>query len=704
MKKVILFFSVLFLSTTLTFGQTATLSVPELGTQPAGSVFFPITIDMTSGDVWGTFQFFFTYDPAVLTPVGDWAASPAATGITYPNPNFPFYEWLNNNAYAPNEVILTWLSFTGTVVPVPGEVICILEFTYTGDPDFSPLAWNFTAKEPVQGWPEKGMTGVWTFAGVPYGLTTIDGSVGPIETGYTWNGSIDEDWDNPLNWTPNGVPTGTDEVFIPDVAKAPFPTIYGSAATGNLTIFPLAQLNVAPMADLTTLGLFTNGGTFVVESNGIVNPGQGEAGSYIDMGGIAPGGVFEFQRDITNVTPYGDQNGWHLISSPLPGGEFTSNDLYYYYLNWWDNTTQMYVHHEGSPTLPCTPAPMLGNNLMEGWSIKYDDQYGTLCAGGVEDEVINMIGTTFNTGLQTAGFGTGWDLLGNPYPNAIDPDLIPLWSPNLLTNTVYMWDGWSGGWVLGFVGAGNNIPPGQGFFVDGAAPGTFGFTGVERIHDPFQWWWKGSSDLLRLRATVQGADNYDDTYIRFIEGSTTGLDKEWDANKLFAGVTETPQIYTTTGGLELALNTQPEMQSVPMSFICKTAGTYTIEAIETGTFAHVVLEDGITGEQTDLLAGPYTFDYSSIDEVHHFIVHFSPLGIGDNFADMVNIWSSANTIYVQTPEVTGDIVVFNMMGQEVVRTDIEPGTTVIPMNDVNTYYVVKVLTSDNVATGKVFIK
>ena len=61
MKKVILIFSVLFLSTTLTFGQTATLSVPDLDVQPAGSVFFPITIDMLSADDWGTFQFYFTY-------------------------------------------------------------------------------------------------------------------------------------------------------------------------------------------------------------------------------------------------------------------------------------------------------------------------------------------------------------------------------------------------------------------------------------------------------------------------------------------------------------------------------------------------------------------------------------------------------------------------------------------------------------------
>ncbi|MCD4695021.1 MAG: T9SS type A sorting domain-containing protein [Bacteroidales bacterium] len=543
-----------------------------------------------------------------------------------------------------------------------------------------------------------------------YDIIPIDGGLylPPDLTENYWTGAIDEDWDNPGNWSFSVVPGAGDDVIIDDVggSKAPFPTIYGSAATGFLTIMPLAQLNIAPMADLTTFGPLLNNGTFVVESSGIVNFGQGEAGSYIDMAGLGGTGVFEFQRDITNITSFGDQNGWHLISSPLPGGEFTSNDLFYYYLNWYDNATQLYVHHAGSPTIPCTPAPMLANGLMEGWSIKYDNVYGPLCMGGVEDEVINMMGTAFNTGAQSAGFGVAWDLLGNPYPSAIDVDVIG-WPAGLTTNTVYMWDGWIGSWVLGFAGNPNNfdIPVGQGFFVEGSTGGTFGLTGGERIHDNFQWWWKDASEILALKATVEGLPNSDITYIRFNDESTIGLDKEWDANKLFAGVDETPEIYTTTGGLELALNTQPEMQSVPMSFICKTAGTYTIEAIETGTFDHVVLENGLTGEQTDLLEGPYTFDYSSINEVHPFIVHFSPLGIGDNNAENVSIWSSDNNIYVQAPtSLNGDIVVYNMMGQEEIRTDIAPGVNTIPMDNINTYYVVKVLSDNNVVTGKVYIK
>jgi len=31
----------------------------------------------------------------------------------------------------------------------------------------------------------------------------------------TWSGAIDDDWSNPLNWTPNGAPTSVDNVIIP---------------------------------------------------------------------------------------------------------------------------------------------------------------------------------------------------------------------------------------------------------------------------------------------------------------------------------------------------------------------------------------------------------------------------------------------------------------------------------------------------------
>ncbi|MCB0805114.1 MAG: T9SS type A sorting domain-containing protein, partial [Bacteroidales bacterium] len=165
-----------------------------------------------------------------------------------------------------------------------------------------------------------------------------------------------------------------------------------------------------------------------------------------------------------------------------------------------------------------------------------------------------------------------------------------------------------------------------------------------------------------------------------------------------------PQIYTTIGEEKLAVNALPATSTVPMGFQAETSGTYTINAIETSEFTEIYLEDLVTGETTDLLSDSYTFDYVAGTTADRFVIHFGALGVENSNAYNVNIWSNENNIMVNAPSVNGTIVVYNMMGQEMTRTDIAPGVNVIPMDEVNTYYVVKVLTSDSAITGKVFIK
>ena len=111
------------------------------------------------------------------------------------------------------------------------------------------------------------------------------------------------------------------------------------------------------------------------------------------------------------------------------------------------------------------------------------------------------------------------------------------------------------------------------------------------------------------------------------------------------------------------------------------------------------------GIETDLLSDSYTFNYTIGDNPNRFIVHFTPLGTPELEANSIHIWSSERNIYVTVPAtVTGDVAVYNMMGQEVVANKVIPGMNVIPVNDVNTYYVVKVKSNNIVKTEKVFIR
>jgi hypothetical protein len=241
---------------------------------------------------------------------------------------------------------------------------------------------------------------------------------------------------------------------------------------------------------------------------------------------------------------------------------------------------------------------------------------------------------------------------------------------------------------------------GQGFFAQTtAAGGSVDFTAASRTHG-YNVYKSEIDNLLTLVAT--GNEKSDKLHVRFMEDMTAGIDMNGDGPKLISTSEGLPQIYTKAGSENLAINVLPATTSVPMGFIANGAGSYTIEAIETSEFENVVLEDLSNGVQTDLLAGSYTFDYTSGE--HGFVIHFTPLGTNELAANSINIWAANQTIYVQAPATKGDIAVYNMMGQVVAKTAIVPGLNEIPMNTSNTYYIVKVLGSDVTETGKVFIK
>jgi hypothetical protein len=294
-----------------------------------------------------------------------------------------------------------------------------------------------------------------------------------------------------------------------------------------------------------------------------------------------------------------------------------------------------------------------------------------------------------------------WNMVGNPYPSGLDLSTVT-WGPNTVDGAAF-YDGCGGNYVYWTSALGSYVmAPTQGFFVETTAADAFSVDNTNRAHNA-DWFWKSEvTNLLTIQAT--GNEKSDVLHVRVMDGVTTGFDMNGDFHKLFATTENLPQIYTLAGSEELAVNVIPEAQPVPMNFVANGSGTYTIEAIEASDFSTVILEDLTTGETTDMLTSSYTFEYEE-GTTANFVIHFSPLGIGDNAANAVSIWSSDNKVYVQTATTDrGDIVVYNMMGQEVVRTDIAPGLNIIPMEEVNTYYVVKVLTNDKAVTGKVYIK
>jgi hypothetical protein len=362
---------------------------------------------------------------------------------------------------------------------------------------------------------------------------------------------------------------------------------------------------------------------------------------------------------------------------------------------------------------------------MEGWSVKFSELYGNVppfCGGGT-GTTIEFMGAmtdlysgpqTFNGTASdpTGDFANNWNLVGNPfaatwyYEAMYGGAGLPLgWD-----DAMYMWDDATQQYLSWVGGAGNAndglVVPTQAVFFHGdgseaTMPMTFDPT--ELTHSTYPFTKNEVSDIVALK--VSGEFSQDETFIRFMDDATEMFDGSYDAYKLISAAENVPAMYTHAGDDILSINSLPATELVHMSFTCLNSGTFTIEATETSEFSHVVLEDTFTGEQTDLLSDSYTFNFSTGDAADRFIVHFTPLSTIENNANNITIYSNEHNIYVNVPEqISGDIVVVNMMGQEVVRTDVAQGLNVLPMNDANTYYVVKVVSNDEVVTGKVYIK
>jgi hypothetical protein len=718
MKKLLLTISLL-ICVNFIFAADITLRVGDVdmtGKVAGDKVYISVYIDaITPGALITGWQFFFWHNQSYIT--WDGTNPNPGPGINYLSPLFPNSAAALYNVNPGSELVYLWgdgsavADLTGQTFPYQ-----IIEFTFTYQGGLapgmeSPIIWG-TVVKLANDKTEKGETEVYDGDFDYYGLTLIDGKlfIPGVPIGKIWTGGGgDLNWFNPANWAPFGVPTSADDVTIP-ATKAIVTISGGVATTAALTVASGAGLVIAPTGGLTTNGLYTNNGSLVIQSDN----GAGYAGTFIDNGGLAGTGTFEFDRNvICSGTVPGSPSpfGWHYLAAPFNG--FTTDGLYDYFVNAWNQPAGMWMQYSMDPiAFPCTPWPTTPLGALDAWSVNFNLMYpepacpASPAGTGVQVEFMSGVAGvhTGDIGPKALGFGAGlskWNMVSNPYPSGLNVNSIAF-GPNTVAATYY-YDGCGGNYVYWATGMGNYVmAPTLGFFVETTGPDFFNVAQTSRAHGA-DWFWKDQvANLLTLKAS--GNDRSDVLHVRFADDVTAAFDNNGDAHKLFAETEGLPQIYTLAGEEMLAINALPATATVPMGFKANGSGTYTIEAIETSDFANVVLEDWVTGIKTDLLANSYSFEYNVGDNANRFMIHFTPLGTPELNANSINIWAANQTIYVQAPATTGDILVYNMMGQVVVKTGIVPGLNEIPMNSANTYYIVKVLGSEVTETGKVFIK
>jgi hypothetical protein len=444
----------------------------------------------------------------------------------------------------------------------------------------------------------------------------------------------------------------------------------------------------------TTLDI--SGGNLVIESDA-----SGDA-SLIDYGSVTYSGGGE-----ASVERYLTEGQWHLISSPV------SNAVSGMFLN---DFLQRFS--EGSNDWSFISSTTLPLSIMQGFALWTVDAAPTT-------EVFE--GTT-NTGVQIRTFtqnDDGWNLLGNPYPSAIDWDVVAL--PSQLNGAFWLWDptiGSFGDYRFYITGGGianttsQFIPSGQGFFVRAVAgAGNLKLVNEDRTHST-QDFYKSSGDEPMLILKGNGNNISSHTAIRFIENATQDVDRLYDVYKLFSDSPEIPNLWSKSCHEELVLNTLPSItgnEKVLVWFRAGLPGTYSVTAQELETIdpsVPVYLEDKETGIIQDLRQNPvYTFNHSPLKD-REFIVWFTEvLGLDDlTFNQDILVYSSGSELHVNfsedfagKPGFDVRIMVYDLSGRliEQRQTSLMNNTLTLPAS--SSFYIVKVVAGEATVNRKIFI-
>ena len=314
----------------------------------------------------------------------------------------------------------------------------------------------------------------------------------------------------------------------------------------------------------------------------------------------------------------------------------------------------------------------------------------------------------------------GWNLIGNPYPSAVDWDLVLRDNVNA---TMYLRK--SNGSIAYYVagGVGNPIettgiiPPMQSFWaqvtqgVPGNSYGSVYFSNAYRLHAQQALYKTINYPIVRLRAS----NSYysDETVILFNDMATSAFDAAYDAYKMYSQNNQHPQLYSLSSlSEELAINSikfENTHLIVPLKFTSPENALHTLDAFEISNMDNNItihLEDRKTNQMQDLkIFNEYKFVHNNTDDGNRFYLHFNysgstsahNLNLGSN--NQTNIYANNTSIYISFLNIKGEqynVHIYNLLGQLLYNERISDTKNLhkIDMSNAYAHYIVHVF-NDN---------
>ncbi|MEZ5082260.1 MAG: T9SS type A sorting domain-containing protein [Bacteroidales bacterium] len=471
----------------------------------------------------------------------------------------------------------------------------------------------------------------------------------------------------------------------------------------DMNVKPGTKVTIASGAQLN----FINSSSLILEDSPSTAP------SFLQHG------LVNFSSGQAHIEQYLTKDTWNIVSSPVSDGIIEAYEwMYLIYYSESDNSW----HYLNKPV----NQPLNAGQGYFVWPYVVDPN-GTYPASP-DSAVIkgNLNYQDINLALANtdASPKSGWNLIGNPFPVALNWNGDASWNLNNVGAAMYIKDPVSGNYVVWNYNTGGSkadsgyIAATQGFWVRTAdTTGTAASITLpesQRSHKSAAFY-KSSGPFLpkQLLVEVEQEGKSDKTIMGFIEDATVGYDGNYDATYLY-GDEDAMSLFSMIGGERYALNHLPSIEEypvIPVGFIPKKSGNFTLTSEWMESFPvdiPIFLEDKKDNIYQDLRINPeYSFAAELNEETYRFNIHFTnPLGV-DNVGSLsgVHIYAYQKTIFVVLPEdLQGEIYVYNMLGEIIAQRETSVGKVNIPVNADNTYLFVKVTSENGLKSGKVFIK
>jgi hypothetical protein len=488
-----------------------------------------------------------------------------------------------------------------------------------------------------------------------------------VTQGGRWLGISGSDWNNVSNWC-GGVPTSGTNVIIPSEVPNQ-PVISNAASCNDIIISAGSILTIAASGSL--------------DINGSINNQSGSNGLVLESNATGTASLMHNTNNAeATVKRYfsGDPEAWHFISSPvsdqeiagdwLPSGSYGNNTGYDLYV--WNEATSCWIYKLDVTNTVNWNTVHPGSNFISGKGYLYSVQ--------APDQTKTFTGILNNGSysLPVSSSGTdailkGINLLGNPYPSAIDWQASSGWNrSDLVLNgggyDMWIWNAAANnyGVISSSGGPGTNgvtryIAPEQGFFVRADIDGGIEMNNSVRvISESGSWMKKGSEELqniVNVKVLSEKENGFDEIKLLF------GSDKiESGAKKLYSPVLSAPSLYTTGNNEDLSVKylydtiTSP---SVPVMFKPGEDGYFTFSAeFNDDNFNTVILKDLKTNSFNNLKTNKeYRFKASKNDDAARFVLFFARTGLSETISDNVKVFQSTSHLVVDLTSVAGESAV-----------------------------------------------